>query len=70
MRRLTLASNSKSGGYKWNNGDDGRPRCWYRDLAAESYKAELAYISEHVLETGNAPKVVPITAFERLSSRC
>lgn len=35
----------KQRGYRWNNGSDGRPKSWYRDLAQEEEPAELEWLA-------------------------
>ncbi len=38
----------KSRRYRWNNGDDGRPRAWYRELPAGERDGELSWLRESV----------------------
>jgi len=38
----------KGRGYRWGNGEDGRPRAWYIEVAVEARDAELAWLREHV----------------------
>lgn len=38
----------KRRGYRWNNGDNGRPRAWWTEVAAEDQAAEEAWLAENV----------------------
>jgi DNA polymerase-3 subunit epsilon len=38
----------KAKGYRWNSGEDGRPRAWYRDLREEDADAECNWLNAHV----------------------
>ncbi len=38
----------KRRGYRWFAGDDGRAKCWYRDMPEEERDAELAWLGETV----------------------
>jgi DNA polymerase-3 subunit epsilon len=62
-KRVTL----KARGYRWNSGDNGRPRAWYKDVTPDLYDAERDFLS---LELGLADiPVENISAFERFSWR-
>lgn len=57
-------------GYRWNNGDDGRLRAWYRDVCEDSHAAEIAYLRDVILGPHAKPPVTGITAYDRFSHRC
>ncbi|MEM9443651.1 MAG: 3'-5' exonuclease [Pseudomonadota bacterium] len=40
----------KSRGYRWNPGDDGRPRAWFVDIDNETIKDERAFLCEQVYQ--------------------
>lgn len=56
--------------YRWNSGDDGRPKSWYRDLDETELDAELAFLREEVFG-GRLPalETQTINAFNRYSAR-
>ncbi|HEX8726658.1 MAG TPA: 3'-5' exonuclease [Gemmatimonadaceae bacterium] len=56
--------------YRWNPGTDGRPKAWYRELAAAEQAAELDWLSAHVYG-GARPKlrVDALDARQRYSLR-
>lgn len=56
--------------YRWNAGDDGRPKAWYCDVDESDLELELAYLRQEVFG-GRLPKLPmdTITAFNRYSSR-
>jgi len=35
-------------GYRWNTGDDGQPKAWYRDLPQEMLDSEMIYLNQAV----------------------
>lgn len=42
----------KQRGYRWNAGEDGMPRAWYRDVREAELLAETAWLQEHVYKKG------------------
>lgn len=56
--------------YRWNSGDDGRPKAWFRDVDEAQLDAELAFLKEEVFG-GRLPDLPSdtINAFNRYSSR-
>jgi DNA polymerase-3 subunit epsilon len=38
----------KQRGYRWNGGEDGRPRAWYRDLDEELLADEEQFLGEKI----------------------
>ncbi len=56
--------------YRWNSGDDGRPKSWYRDLDEAELDEELAFLREEIFG-GRLPTLQTdtINAFNRYSSR-
>ena len=51
----------KCGGYAWNPGEFGRPKCWYRDVSDADKAAELTWLQENVMGR--------ITPYGRCASR-
>ena len=60
----------KARGYKWNDGQNGHPRAWYRDLRADTTAPELAWLAERVYP-GRPPayRIERFTAYDRYSAR-
>ncbi len=56
--------------YRWNGGENGRPRAWWREIAENDLEAEMRWLTDNVYE-GKRPPVSPqrITALERYSVR-
>jgi DNA polymerase-3 subunit epsilon len=40
----------KQRGYRWNGGEDGRPRAWYRDLDRDLVAEEESFLAEQVYD--------------------
>jgi DNA polymerase-3 subunit epsilon len=60
----------KSRKYRWNPGDDGRPKAWYTDLPEDRVPAECAWLKESVYSgRDNGWKTQPIDARSRYSDR-
>jgi len=59
----------KARGYRWYNGQDGRGRCWRRDVAERDFEAEISFLQAHVsLRPVDLP-TQRITARERYSMK-
>lgn len=60
----------KSRAYRWNSGDDGRPKSWYKDVAETDVSDELDFLKSDVYG-GRLPELPmdKINAFSRFSSR-
>lgn len=56
--------------YRWNGGDDGRPKSWYRDIDEEALDEELEFLRKEIYG-GHLPDLSneKITAFNRYSAR-
>jgi DNA polymerase III subunit epsilon len=59
----------KARGYRWNDGNDGQLRSWYRDVPESSLDEELLYLREEIYQREVDVPVVKITAFDRFSDR-
>jgi DNA polymerase-3 subunit epsilon len=55
----------KKRGYRWNDGVDGRPKCWWTDVKEEAHEAEIQYLREAIYRRDIEPFSQRITAFER-----
>ncbi|ANA41738.1 DNA polymerase III subunit epsilon (plasmid) [Geobacter anodireducens] len=60
----------KQRNYRWNDGTNGKPKCWWKDLPTEQESEELAFLGEFVYG-GNTSSVVisRINAYSRFSGR-
>lgn len=66
----------KARGYRWNGGEDGRPKAWHIDVDEPEESAEIEWLAENVYH-GNAgqliapaPETVRLTGKRRYSVRC
>ncbi len=60
----------KASGYRWNDGNDGRPRAWYTDVTESDVDRERTWLDENVYGGSSESCVVSrLTAFERYSAR-
>lgn len=58
----------KGRGYRWNDGSDGRPKCWWIEIEEEAHAAELTFLHEEVYRMEVAVHVERLTAHERFKS--
>lgn len=56
-------------GYRWNNGEDGRPRAWFVDLAEADRGSEIEFLRRQIYHAEFDPPVDRITCFNRYSDR-
>lgn len=60
----------KRRGYYWNDGNDGRPKSWYRDVDEGNLEAELAWLRCEIYQSNDLePLVTCFNAFDRYSNR-
>ena len=59
----------KARGYKWSSGDDGRPKCWWRDVAEDQTEAELTFLRQEIYGRDADIPIARLTAFDRFSGR-
>lgn len=59
----------KARGYRWNAGNDGRPKAWYKDCDEEQIESEQGYLAEKVYGNAKQLPVEAITPFNRFSAR-
>jgi DNA polymerase-3 subunit epsilon len=59
----------KGRGYRWSDGNDGRPKSWYSDVADDAIESELQYLRDEIY--GRHVEIEPrrVTAFDRYSGR-
>ena len=57
-------------GYRWNGGEDGRPRSWYLETAAENRAIEAAWLRENAYAGRREDiRVEPVSPLERHAKR-
>jgi DNA polymerase-3 subunit epsilon len=59
----------KQRGYRWNGGEDGRPRSWWIDVSEGDIEAEKAYLRTEIYKRDVTLPTAEITAFNRHSDR-
>lgn len=59
----------KNRGYRWNNGDDGRPRSWYIDVADPERASEMNWLASLLSKKATDLTVERVTAVDRFSDR-
>ena len=59
----------KGRGYRWSDGEDGKPRAWWVDLAEPALEAESAFLRQHVYGYEVEPLQRRISAYDRYSER-
>ena len=59
----------KGRGYRWNDGNDGQPKSWYRDVSEDALDEELSYLRKEIYQREADVPVVNITAYDRFSDR-
>jgi hypothetical protein len=55
--------------YRWSDGSDGRPRCWYVDVLESDLDAELTYLKAEIYQRDVDINHRAITALDRFSDR-
>jgi DNA polymerase-3 subunit epsilon len=59
----------KRRGYRWSDGSEGAPRCWYVDVAADRHSAEIAFLRAEIYQRELDVCSQTFTALERFSGR-
>jgi DNA polymerase III subunit epsilon len=67
--RIEFKDALKARRYSWNNGSDGRPKAWYKEMSEEEYEAEKAWLAETIYAGGSGWRAELITATSRYSDR-
>ena len=53
----------------WNNGSDGRPKAWYKEVSEEEYETEKAWLAGTIYAGGTGWRAEAVTANTRYSDR-
>ena len=59
----------KARGYRWNAGDNGKPRSWYRDVSEDELVGELAFLKSDIYQREADIPVSRFGPFDRFSDR-
>jgi DNA polymerase III subunit epsilon len=60
----------KRRGYRWDPGDDGRPKAWVADIASEAVVAERTFLRREIYARDVDVDARRIDAYDRYSDRC
>ena len=55
--------------YRWNDGNDGRPKAWFLDVSSQDYKTECNFLEKEIYQTKINLPVTKLTAKDRFSKR-
>ncbi|XEN34729.1 hypothetical protein M728_005390 (plasmid) [Ensifer sp. WSM1721] len=59
----------KARGYRWSDGSDGRPKCWWIKVAGDGIDGELHYLRSEIYRWDEAdPPIKRLTAFDRFKA--
>jgi DNA polymerase-3 subunit epsilon len=64
-----LKDTLKRRGYRWSDGNDGRPRSWYVDVEEGKLDDEIAFLRTEIYLRDMEPRLQILTAFDRFSIR-
>jgi DNA polymerase-3 subunit epsilon len=64
-----LKDTLKRRGYRWSDGNDGRPRSWYIDVAETQLDDEIAFLRAEIYLSDVEPRMQVLTALSRFSVR-
>jgi DNA polymerase III subunit epsilon len=64
-----LKDELKRRGYRWSDGNDGRPKSWYIDVDDCDQNAEIEYLQKAIYQRELEPRIQSLTAFNRFSVR-
>jgi DNA polymerase III subunit epsilon len=64
-----LKDTLKRRGYRWSDGNDGRPRSWYIDVEESAVAEEIAFLKSEIYLRDVEPRLQTLTAFTRFSVR-
>lgn len=59
----------KARGYRWSDGSDGRPKCWWIEIGEDALGEELGYLRREIYRRDEAdPPIRYLTAFDRFKA--
>lgn len=58
----------KARGYRWSDGTDGRPKCWWREIEEDAHDEEAAFLEREIYAGENPAHVIRLTACDRFKA--
>lgn len=58
----------KARGYRWSDGTDGRPKCWWREVDEDAYEDEHTFLSDQIYRDVVEAHVERLTAYDRFKA--
>ena len=59
----------KARGYRWNDGENGRPKAWHIDVEEAAVEAERQFLTSEIYGRETEILTTPVTAYNRFSAR-
>ena len=59
----------KARGYRWNDGENGRPKAWHIDVEEAAVEAEQLFLTSEIYGRETEILTTPVTAYNRFSAR-
>ncbi len=59
----------KSRGYRWNDGNNGKPKSWYIEVSEKTKDEEHDFLSQHIYQGKALLAIEEINSFNRFSAR-
>ncbi len=59
----------KARGYRWNNGENGKPKAWHKDFSESEAQSETQNLQQTIMGKSWDPMIETISAFNRFSQR-
>ena len=59
----------KEKGYRWNGGEDGRPKSWYKEVDQADQASEVEFLKAEIYQRAVELRIDEVTAFQRYSAR-
>lgn len=63
-----LKDHLKARGYRWSDGSEGRPKCWWVEVDEASMENELRYLRTDIYRYDADPPIRLLTAFDRFKA--
>lgn len=64
-----LKETLKARGYRWNSGENGNPKSWYKDVAPDKQDEEIGYLESEIFRRSTDLRIDEINAKVRYSDR-
>jgi DNA polymerase III subunit epsilon len=67
--RYETKDNLKLRGYRWNDGQNGRPKSWYIDVDEDQLEIEIKFLEKEIFERESDLNIEKISAYDLFSDR-